>query len=341
MPLRIVQVGMGAFGRSWAADKIPQVEDVELVGCVDVAPVSLEKAREIIGLPPDRYFLSLDDALAVTDADAVLIATSLAGHIPATMTALAAGKHVLVEKPFAPTLAEAQLAVDTAAERGLILMVSQNYRFFPGVHAVRDLVARGDFGPLNSVYIDFRRYDNSAPYGSHPHYHFPQPILVDMAIHHFDLMRMILQRPPREIHCRSWNPPWSKFDDPAEAVATIMFDDDLVVSYRGTWLSPGTPTPWAGLWRMEFAEAEVAWTSRSANGPTDIDVVSVRRLGQRARRMKLVPFDYLDRAGSLSAFVHAVRSGEEPETSGRDNIQTLALTLAALEAAASGQPVQL
>ena len=342
MSLRVVQVGMGAFGRSWAVDVLPRVAGVELVGCVDVSPLSLEQAREVTGLPADCYYQSLDEALERRNPDAVLVTASLAGHMPATMTALAAGKHVLVEKPFAPTLAEAQAAVDAAAAAGLILMVSQNYRFFPGVRAVQELVARGKFGPLNAVYVDFRRYDNSAPRDTHPHYLFPQPILVDMAIHHFDLMRVILQRAPREIHCVSWNPPWSKYVDPAEAVATITFDNDLVVSYRGTWLSPGTPTPWAGHWRMEFAEAEVSWTSRAGGRVAAAeDAVSIRRLDKPARRIKLPEIEYTDRAGSLNAFLRAVESGKEPETSGRDNVQTLALTLAALEAAASGIPVRL
>jgi predicted dehydrogenase len=333
---------MGGFGRSWASQVMPEVEAAELVGCVDIDPVSLEKAQAVLTLSPNRYFLALDEALETVEADAVLVSSVLSTHIPAAMTALSAGKHVLVEKPFAPTLHDARLAVDAAAERGLVLMVSQNYRFLPAVRAVQELVASGELGALDSVQLDFRQYDNNVPRGERLHYVVPQPMLVDMAIHHFDLMRAVLGREPREIFCRSWNPPWSKFDEPAAAVAAVTFDGGVVVSYRGSWVSPGSATAWAGEWRMDFADAEVAWTSRAGGMPPDsADAVAVHPLGGEPRQVSLPKLHYMDRAGSLDAFIRASRTGKEPETSGRRNIATLALTIAAVESAETGAPVLL
>jgi predicted dehydrogenase len=342
MPVRILQVGMGGFGRSWAEKVIPRVADVELVGCVDIDRAALESARAYTTLPADRCFLSLDDALEATDADAVLVTVTIPAHISVIMAALAAGKHVLVEKPFAPTLDEARRAVQVAAERGLVLMVSQNYRFFPAVRAVQRLVASGELGEPSSVQVDFRKYDNHAPPGERLHYVMPQPMLVDMAVHHFDLMRAVLGREPREVHAVSWNPPWSKYDDPPAAVATVRFEGDVVVSYRGSWLSSGQDTPWAGEWRVDFAEAEVTWASRKG-GENDIsaDRVCVRRLDGTASEVRLPRIRHLDRAGSLQVFVDAIRTGEEPETSGRCNLGTLALSLGAVESAAVGAPVVL
>jgi predicted dehydrogenase len=342
MPLRIVQVGMGDFGRSWAAQVIPQVEGAELVACVDLDPVSLENARAAGANPSLGFFLSLDEALESTESDAALVTATISAHFPLIMAALAAGKHVLVEKPFVPALDQAHLAVDTAAERGLVLMVSQNYRFFPAVRAVQDLVAGGKFGEVSSVDVDFRKYDHRAERGDRLHYVMPQPMLVDMAVHHFDLMRAVLGREPKEIHCVSWNPPWSKYDDPPAAVATLRFEGDIVVSYRGSWVSPGPDTPWGGVWRMVFPGAEVDWTSRGGwlNLASE-DSVTIRRLDKRARRMILPRLPHLDRMGSLDAFMQAIRTGEEPETSGRRNITTLALTIAAVQSAATGSPVLL
>lgn len=342
MPLRILQAGMGGFGRSWAATVIPEVEDVVLVGCVDIDHASLEKTRTLLDLPPDAYVHSLDQALATIECDAVLCTTVLAAHIPVVMTALSAGKHVLVEKPFAPTLDEAALAVDTAESAGLTLMVSQNYRFFPAVQAVQAVVAGGELGEPQAVYIDFRRYDNTAPYGRHVHYDVPQPLLVDMAIHHFDLMRAVLGREPLEVDCRSWNPSWSKYREPAAAAATLLFDGGTTVSYRGSWLSPGVHTPWAGKWRIEFPECELSWTSRGGGDVGDSDdAAGIQRLGGRSRKLQLPTLPHLDRAGSLAAFRDAVQTGVEPETSGRRNIPTLALTMAAVRSAETGLPVRL
>src|SRR5205807_7252057 len=104
-------------------------------------------------------------ALASVEADAVLITGSLPAHVPVALEALNAGKHVLLEKPFAPTITEAQQVVETAAKRNRVLMISQNYRFFPAVRAVTALVREGKLGSIGSVRIDFRRYKNSSPPG--------------------------------------------------------------------------------------------------------------------------------------------------------------------------------
>lgn len=338
-PLRLVQVGLGGFGLSWASEVIPSVTGVVLEGAVDPDPHALEKARTLTSLTQDRCFSSLHEALASTEPDAVLITASLHAHIPSALTALEAGKHVLVEKPFAPSLHDAQVAVAAAEAAGRVLMVSQNYRFFPAVRAVTSLLARGKYGTIDAVHVDFRRYDNDGAPDRHRHYRFPQPIVVDMAIHHFDLMRLVLGREPVEVYCSSWNPPWSRFEEPAEAMAVVRFEDDIMVSYRGSWLSGGAPTAWAGEWRMELSGGEVAWTSREGRPLESADSVFVTPLGRKRRQVRLPEVEYVDRAGSLHQFVRCVRTGDEPESSGRRNLKTLALTLTAVESAEVGRPL--
>jgi predicted dehydrogenase len=244
---------------------------------------------------------------------------------------------VLLEKPFAPSVAEAQQVVDLAAARQRVLMISQNYRFFPAVQAVRELVRSGSLGAVGVVAIDFRRYANAAAREGHRHYTLAQPLLADMAIHHFDLMRAVLGQEPVEVACCAWNPPWSNFVEPAAAVATIRFDGGAVVSYRGSWVSPGPPTAWAGAWRMECAGGEIAWTSRDGNGASG-DQVTVRPLGKRARRLELPVLPQIDRAGSLRAFARAVATGAPAESTGRDNLGSLDLMQTAIDAATQGEP---
>src|SRR6266699_1198018 len=330
MAIRLVQVGMGNWGENWGTRVLQQSGDVELVACVDLDAGTLEQARQLLNLPAERCFLTLESALASVEADAVLITASLPAHVPLALASLNAGKHVLLEKPFAITVAEAQQVVETAAQRSRVLMISQNYRFFPAVRAVTTLVREGTLGSIGTVSIDFRRYKNTAVLESQPYYQVWQPLLVDMAIHHFDLMRVVLGQEPSQITCQAWNPPWSKFVDPAAAAATITFDGGAVVSYRGSWVSPGPKTCWSGEWHIECTRGEIVWTSRDETAP---DHVSVRPLGKRIRQVQLPEIPLTDRRGSLTAFVHAVWTGQEPECSGRDNLHTLELMLAAVEAA--------
>lgn len=335
-PLRIIQVGMGGWGRDWAR-VASRLDAARVVGHVDLLPDMLRQLRSDLGVGEELCFPTLEAALAATDAEAVLVTTALAAHVPVTLAALEAGKHVLVEKPFAPSLADARQAVELAEARGLALMVSQNYRFYPAAQTAAALVREGSLGPVGAVSVQFRKYANTQPRGTNRHYALRHPLLMDMAIHHFDLMRFVLGQEPEAVACHAWNPPWSNFEDPAAASATIAFDGGAVVSYQGSWVSTAPPTLWAGAWQIECAEGVISWTGRD-DSTTDTDTVTLRPRGKRPRRAQLPELPHWDRAGSLAAFARAVRAGVEPEASGRDNLASLALMFGAIDAAATGQP---
>src|SRR5262249_20366532 len=232
--LRMVQVGLGAHGRNWARRVVPDVPEIELVGYVDSDPYALDIAKEELQAPPEMCFESLGEAISATGPEAVLNTTALPGHVPVTRAALNAGLHVLLEKPFAPTLGAAHELVDVAANAGLILMISQNYRYFPAPRAIAEIVKDGRLGRLHEVAIDFRRYSSAGPAGRGRHHLEEQPLLVDMSIHHFDLLRLIVGSEPLRIYCEAWNPKWTDFSGPSATVASIVFDG-VVISYRGSW----------------------------------------------------------------------------------------------------------
>ena len=162
-----------------------------MVGIVDPSAPTLEAVRTDLGLPASAAFASLTEALAAVEADAVVITAPAVTHVPLALEALDAGKHVLVEKPFANTTDEAVTAVRRAEELGLVLQVSQNYRWYPAPRVVQDLLAADAVGEVSAINVDFRQWDNDQPFETYPHYRFPHAMINDMAIHHFDLLRMV------------------------------------------------------------------------------------------------------------------------------------------------------
>lgn len=336
-PIRLIQVGMGGWGRSWARVLAQNGELAQVVACVDMQPEMLIQLQNDVGVAEGVCYLTLEAALAETEADAVLVTTPVGAHAPVALAALAAGKHVLVEKPFAPSLPEARAVVDAAAALGKVLMVSQNYRFYPAAQTAAALVREGSLGPVSGVSVQFRRYANLQPRETHRHYHIRHPLLLDMSIHHFDLMRYVLGQEPVAVTCHAWNPPWSNFTEPAAAVAAIRFDGGAVVDYRGSWVSTGPQTAWDGEWQIECEGGLIEWTGRD-NDSLKADAVTVRPRGKRARRVHLPDFPYWDRAGSLAAFAGAIQTSAEPLTSGRDNLNSLALMFGAIAAAETGAP---
>ncbi|MGC5172538.1 Gfo/Idh/MocA family protein [Microbacterium sp. DT81.1] len=340
MTVRIIHVGLGGWGGNWARTVVPSVPSVDVVGIVDPHGPTLESVAADIGVAADVSFGSLGDALAAVDADAVVITSPVATHVPLALTALEAGKHVLVEKPLANTVEEARTAAARAEELGLILQVSQNYRNYPAPRTVRNLLANGVLGELTAINIDFRKWDNDAPKETHRHYAFPHPLINDMAIHHFDLLRMITGHEAVSVFAKVGDPSFSKYDEEASAVITIEMEDGLVVSYRGSWLSRGLETAWAGEWSIQGEQGELFFTSRAGGEVEDAsgDVVTIRRPGRiRAKKVPLEPADMVDRVAGLEIFARAVARGDVPESTGRENLGSLALMEAAARSAASGR----
>jgi predicted dehydrogenase len=337
--LRVIHAGLGGWGTNWEQVPIPKIRDVERVAIVEPFEAPLRAAQELLGLPDAMCITDLDQALAEVEADAVIATVPMFAHVPVTLTALRAGKHVLVEKPFAGTVAEAKKAVDLAAEKGLILQVSQNYRFYPAARTATRLVQEQVFGPVNTVRVDFRKYDNTAPFEGHRHYVFEHPLIYDMAIHHFDLMRLVLGCEAVSVYAQVTDPEWSKFRDEAAATIVVTMGNGVVVSYRGSWVSTGEPTVWAGDWHVECKDGEIHWTGRGNNDTTADDRVWTLPLGsKREKKVELDSVGIHGRAGGLQAFVNAIKSGEEPETSGYRNLGSVAMMEAAAKSAASGNP---
>lgn len=336
---------MGGFGLDWERRRLPQVPEAELVAWVDPEPAMLARAQERVGARPEDCFAGLAEALDRRDADAVLITTPVDGHMPVAIEAMRAGLHVVTEKPFAADLAQAKEAIAVAEETGRILMVSQNYRYQPAARTAAALVADKTLGELGGIRVDFRKWANDAEPGTNKHYRLRHPLLYDMAIHHFDLMRYVSGREARSVYTQITDPPWSRFVEEASATVTVTLDDGLVVSYRGSWVSPGEPTTWSGDWHLECEDGEIFWTGRSGDDDAPHEVVRLRRRGapDRPETPQLVDVPRPGRAGVLTALIRAIETGEEPDTSGRRNLGTLALMEAAARSAASGQvePVEL
>ena len=340
MSLRLIHVGLGGWGGDWARTAIPAVDAVEVVAIADPSEPTLRAVREHLGLREDQAFASLTAALAAVEADAVVITAPAVTHAPLALEALEAGKHVIVEQPFATSVEEAAAVSRRAAELGLVVQVSQHYRTYPAPREAQRLLAAGELGELAGISIDFRQWDNDRPFAEHPHYRFPHPLIHDMAIHHLDLLRKVTGQEAVRVYAKVKDPSCSKYVEEASAVMTSEMADGLVVSYRGSWLSRGEPTPWAGEWRITGEDGELSFTSRGGGHlphPADEDRVSLRTADGTVREIPLPEQDLYGRSAGLAIFADAIAHGTVPETAGASNLGSLALMEAATRSAASGR----
>ena len=101
--------------------------------------------------PAERIFHNYHDLLALADIDLVEILLPHHLHCQAALDALAAGKHVSVQKPMALTVAQADKMTAAAAEAGLILRVFENFIFYPPVQRAKSLIDQGEIGDLLTI----------------------------------------------------------------------------------------------------------------------------------------------------------------------------------------------
>ena len=181
------------------------------------------------------------------EADAVINVTPPQFHREVTVMALEAGLPVLQEKPLAGTLEDARAIAAAADETGVLCSVAQNYRYRPLTQTLKRVLDSGELGAVGSVAVEFFK----GPHFGGFREQMPHPLIVDMAIHHFDLMRFFLDSDAKTMQARSWNPTWSWFAGHASASAQIGFADGVQVAYTGSWCSQALETSWNANWRFE------------------------------------------------------------------------------------------
>jgi predicted dehydrogenase len=147
------------------------------------------------------------------------------------------------------------------------------------------------------------------------------------------------------VTARSWNPKWSWFDGDASAAATFRSAAGAVAVYSGSWVSQGWQTTWDGDWRIQGSEGEIHWAdNRVLLSPksvfTSVFVPGARESGGQLG-FDLLPMAAEDRLATLAAFHHSVLQDETPETSGSDNLRTLATVLAVRLSVERGETVTL
>jgi predicted dehydrogenase len=333
--LSVVQVGLGLWGRSWA-ELVARARGFRLAGVVDAGAEARAWAAGL-GVP---VFRGLEQALASVRPELVLLVSPPATHRPLAEEALAAGSHVVIEKPLAPSLADAQAIAAAARAHGRVAMVSQNYRFRKQSRALEGLVRGGALGRLLGIRSDCRR-DLRAAWISPRDWRgrMPHPYLLDMAVHHVDLIRAITGQEIVEADARSWPAPDGPFrhDPTVEAILTLV--EGIPVAYHGTWAEPlGRETSWNGDWEIVGTCGRATWTGgvRDALRGT----VAVERYGESSQRAATPALPALDRLGVLHEARRAIRAGEEPECSAADNLRTLAAVFAIARSTEERRPVR-
>lgn len=190
--IRVALLGAG-YVQDFHARAVTEHPGAELVAIANWREPSAAALAERYGNP--RVTTDWEEIAAADDVDAAVVATPNALHAPQAIALLRGGKHVMVEKPMATSVAECDEMIDAARASGTLLMVAHCWRFRDEVRAMRDRIASGELGEI----VKTRGYGAHAKWG--PSGWFVDPALagggalVDMGVHAIDTARFLLGDP--------------------------------------------------------------------------------------------------------------------------------------------------
>ena len=337
MALKAVLVGCGAMSQTWL-DAVAQIDGLEIIGLADLDPARVRAVAERHGLQDAVQASNVTDLLARTRPELLFDLVVPQARHAVVSAALAAGCHVLSEKPMAETLDQAKDLIARARGAGKLHVVVQNRRYLDGVRRIARALAEGLIGQLTSVHADFFL----APHFGGFREYMAHVLLVDMAIHAFDAARCMTGHEARSVYCQEWNPAGSWYREGSSAAAIFEMDHGVVFNYRGSWCAAGLGTSWECAWRFVGTRGTLVW---DGNAELRAEVALAPRTGLFDATQQVEVPAAEGRVGGhlgvLQDFIAAVRGGHVPETAGPDNIHSLAMTLGAVDSARSGRRVEI
>ena len=244
---------------------------------------------------------------------------------------------ILAQKPLALSVAAARACVEECAAAGVVLAVNQNMRYDQSVRALKDLLRRGVLGEPVLGTIEMRAVPHWMPWAEG----LPSLATFVMSVHHLDTFRYWFGTPDRVL--ASTRPdPRTRFPH-ADGINLYVLEYDggcRAAAWDDVWAGPvreGAAGDFYVRWRVEgtegLARGTVGWPSYPERTPSTLDYTT-RGHGSAWEQPRWPEVWFPDAfAGPMAQLLSALEDGTEPEISGRDNLETVALCEAVLAAA--------
>ncbi|MEO2045334.1 MAG: Gfo/Idh/MocA family oxidoreductase [Pirellulales bacterium] len=240
-------IGLGWFGEVHA-DNVAEMPDIELAALCTRRPERLAEIADRLGV--ERRYTDYRELLADPDIDAVSITTHINDHRDIAIDALRSGKHVLLEKPMAPTVADCDQIISAVDKAAGLFMVGHICRFDSRVLLAREAIEEGRIGTIISMHA---RRNLTKRIG--------RTVLDDISalmgdgIHDADLMLWFSQASVSTVYAQEVHPGQNKYPDGGWSIARL--DNGAVAVVESVWHLPES-TPYAIDARMEVIGTEGA-----------------------------------------------------------------------------------
>ena len=311
--LGVAVIGTGFWGKNHAR----VFEDLPSTELVAICDTNAERAEAIASQFNVKAYTTSTRMLKNEEIEAVSICTWSTSLAKEALTALNAGKHVLVEKPMATDVKQAKRLADTAEKNSLHLTVGFLMRFIPGLQHIREAVSNKKIGEL--VCVTAKRVSQ-----------WPERIgdvgvVKDTAIHDIDIMRYISNQDPMTVYAKTGSMKHKKFEDYAQIMLT--YEDGKTAFIESNWLTPYktralTVTGSEAIMRLDYITQEL-WIENAK------DSFQPNYPWQEPLKLE------------LHHFADCVSSQKDPLITASDGVKALQIAEAALRSSARNRAVKL
>lgn len=336
-PLNGAVIGCGFFAQNqlhaWA-----DLPGAQIVALCDRDAVRLAETAARFGIA--RTYSDASAMLAAETLDFVDIATTVGSHRALVELAAGAGLHVICQKPFAPSMADARAMVAAVQSAGKTLMVHENFRWQSAVRRVIDIVRSGELGEAYFGRISFR--SGFDVFAGQPYLAEGQRFIVeDLGIHTLDIARALFGDVSHMAATMRRINPAIKGEDVATMLLTHAGGAASVVdcSYATRRVPETFPETLIEIDGSKGSlRLDAGYRLTVQTGAEQAFDVAPPLLPWASK-----PWHNIQESVQIiqAHFLDCIAAGRQPETSGADNLKTLALVEAAYLSAAEGRTVKM
>jgi predicted dehydrogenase len=343
--VKFAVVGAGVIGQL-RARSIIENPATTLIG---IADADVARAQAAAGSSGARVTADYRSLVADPAIDAVIVATPVQFHEEMTVAALAAGKHVLCEKPLSNSVDGCRRILDAARTHARTLAVGFNHRYYPSVKFLKQAIDAGRIGTIDHVRV-FGGHDGLTNFRADWMYKGPLSgggAMMDVGIHMTDLTRYVLGD-VREVYGVATNRVWRVEGSEDNAVVILKNDAGIAAFYHATW------TEWKG-YRFFIEVYGDRGMVRAYYAPMfNLLITQEKPGGPRKRQMKFYPeiivreklrgwttTAYASFQEELADFLRMTKGERVPLADGWSGFRAVEIAHAVYQSTATGAPVTL
>ncbi len=324
----VVGLGIGyAHARSYS-----KMEDINLYVC-DIDQTKVERAKGELRVK--GVFKNIDEALNSPKIDAIDAALPHDMHRNVAVKAAEAGKHIMIEKPLARNLVEADEMIEAAEKAGIKLMVAEWQRFAPSIIKARQFIEEGLLGKVFLVSVrqlDFARISgwrlNKEKAGGGN--------LIDSGIHAVNALRVLGAADVELVFSQSTRFVLTEMEGEDTSVTIVRFKNGIVGNLITSW---GIPTPGPQAYFTVYGTDGCLWEQLGSNGGLYLKSSKLLEASKEPIKVDIPKVSGFD--AECRHFVECILEDKEPITGPREARADLELVVAAYRSAETGMTVRL